>query len=877
MLGSAPVFRRLGAVSLRLGALLTDARLLAALALLSVAVVSAYLRAYPFPMSRQFSFGPESFTASVMLASGRGYVQPASNRDAGLEPFLADQVAQFDPAQLPQALPTLPPNGFQTSHRYLFWAVAGIWRLFGISWGALKVLAAVFFCAAALLAYGVFRLGMSRWLAFAATLVFMCCPVVLHGTPYLRDFSKVPFFLATLLLAGRLLQRPRATRTFLLYAALLGLTQGLGTGFRLDVIAYAAASVPVLLFCPLPAAGRWRGTARRIVALALFLAAFRVASLPLGDDSGGEHATFHHTNIGLATECLDNMGIGRASYEFMPKVCDKLVVATAQSYAWRTLGYHGDTGYMSALSDWAKRGYLLGIARTFPADMFTRACTAGAASLGVAGRDLVSDEPPSGPLAPLYAHFGRWGVVYTAAALMLVLAVNARVGVLLLFLTAYFCCSTCIQFQTRHVFHLVIIPLWCAGFLVARLAELPVMGRSASAREGQMGDLGTHRPWHGTVPARMLLAAFAAVLLFAAALGATRWWQHRNVEKILAACSSAALEPVAVRRKEWGGCVLFQPRNLFSLRAVGTATADPDATDYLVLRLASSTKSRSFIAKWQSDNFSNDYSQVFQIGPSGVDDGGEVQFFFPVHQEAPESLCDWIQFDGIAFASSDETAFRGLYRVTDLTPFPLLLWLTAPGDRRFFRGCQQFPATWFGGAAPVPRPPEMPEHPERFTFYKAMDNMRGNDVGDALAPIQDAVGAAPQEPAYAMKLAIVLTIAGDLRGALDAFHRAFALGVTDFPPIYAAFEELLGQFPASRRAEEWEKVLRQYPDVVHPYRYLKWALLDAGRAGDAAAVSQRASQVWPNFEERLGARPFNSKAADQILLLTLLDLLLRML
>lgn len=155
--------------------------------------------------------------------------------------------------------------------------------------------------------------------------------------------------------------------------------------------------------------------------------------------------------------------------------------------------------------------------------------------------------------------------------------------------------------------------------------------------------------------------------------------------------------------------------------------------------------------------------------------------------------------------------------------------------------------------------------------------MLAGDVEGALDTFRTVVQAAPDEPMPRYKLALAQAANGDLEAAIASFKAAMSRGAPDLPLLYMHLDEVLSSLSRARRVAEWEGVLKANEDIIFAHQYLKWALLDAGRPEEAVAVSQRASERWPGFEERHGARPYSSRAAWEILQITALELLLRVL
>lgn len=213
------------------------------------------------------------FGRSVMLAAGRGNVNPEIDAIPGLAAFLHQETDSFDPTRIPPEFP-VSQDSVEEYHRYLSYTVAGLWRIFGISWRVVEILMAVFLAVTAILAYGLFRLGMSRTLSAIGALLFAVSPPVLVMLPRMRDFSKTPFMLAVILFLGVLITRRLSARRTLVLSGLVGCVIGMGMGFRQDLLIAVPPAFLVILMCSFRMPGftlKWRAAN-----LGLFLVCFLI-------------------------------------------------------------------------------------------------------------------------------------------------------------------------------------------------------------------------------------------------------------------------------------------------------------------------------------------------------------------------------------------------------------------------------------------------------------------------------------------------------------------------------------------------------------------------------------------------------------------------
>jgi hypothetical protein len=80
--------------------------------------------------------------------------------------------------------------------------------------------------------YGISRLVLNRLLSFLVALSFSASAGVYWTLPVLRDFAKVPFILALLLLMGLFIRRRMTPRLYWLLALSAGAVMGIGIVLR---------------------------------------------------------------------------------------------------------------------------------------------------------------------------------------------------------------------------------------------------------------------------------------------------------------------------------------------------------------------------------------------------------------------------------------------------------------------------------------------------------------------------------------------------------------------------------------------------------------------------------------------------------------------
>jgi hypothetical protein len=139
-------------------------------------------------------------------------------------------------------------SGFEASMIYLELASAAVWRVFGIDWGNLLIIASALTAGFAVASYFLFRVfSESRLLCGVAVLFTLWAGPVLSQLPHLRDFSKAPFLIGALACLGFAILRSRQIHAALAFAMGAGALISIGMGFRPDL----RAMLPIAALSPL--------------------------------------------------------------------------------------------------------------------------------------------------------------------------------------------------------------------------------------------------------------------------------------------------------------------------------------------------------------------------------------------------------------------------------------------------------------------------------------------------------------------------------------------------------------------------------------------------------------------------------------------------
>ncbi|MGY4293473.1 hypothetical protein ACVWXN_001568 [Bradyrhizobium sp. i1.4.4] len=196
------------------------------------ALLGAVLGATVLHQSSMLYFYQAFMPEMVYSACGHGFVRSPVTPPPMVD-FLFGRSSVFDCATIGIA-PEEPAGFFFRAQLYLGWAVSALWRMTSIRYANLWPLVSALVGAYACGCFVLVRLFFARWPAVAGAGLLALSPVMLSMVPYFRDFSKAPFFIwaiAFLILT----MRAELPRMALLWAALSGVTIGLGVGFRSDI------------------------------------------------------------------------------------------------------------------------------------------------------------------------------------------------------------------------------------------------------------------------------------------------------------------------------------------------------------------------------------------------------------------------------------------------------------------------------------------------------------------------------------------------------------------------------------------------------------------------------------------------------------------
>ena len=504
------------------------------------------------------------------------------------------------------------------------------------------------------LAFLIFRLGIGRIIALA------CCIGVMLSASHLGvaglpiEYSKAPWVLAVVWLSGVILRRDAAGQSIHWVALVLGLTAGLGIGFKPDVMATVPLGLATLLFFVRHGAGR--GYYRKGLAVALMVTGLAVTGGPILYRN-----FFAPTGSLLAVQMLggqdyetESLHASSPTYDYGLVYDDSHVTWVVNSYGRRVLAKTAVSGFFSKEMQEVSTTLLKELWVTFPGDLVLRVIAAVLRVLYLDG-------------------FSRYTAV---AGLVMLFAANRRAGWFAAFVALYLSACVSLVFQRRHFFHLEFISWWYLGFLVQGL----LAGAAALIRALRSGD--AQRVLTGVVFGSWRAVAYAAacVTLIAAGMGlaltGARSYQNRRVTQLVDHYQHQPREPRGMTTEDRGNGEL-------TIRVEGVSLldrrqgVDTFANDYLVLNLTCRSagsvrvwsKYRPPVVDWRNWNRRFD---VVCAGP-----GTESTLMVPVYQYRPDYV-----FDGFVMAASDAGTVRSVAVMKADASVRLWLDLLIPADWR---------------------------------------------------------------------------------------------------------------------------------------------------------------------------------------------------
>ena len=648
-----------------------------------------------------------TFTPAIMWLAGEGWRNPMVSDVPGLEAFLYGEVDHFDITKVPAGVRLLPEDtsamtyeeindwhpdpdfpGFlawQRYHAYLIYAVTLCWLLFGVSWSALLPLCGLLYGTSCAAVYGIFRLGMGRFMAVVGALMILLSPLHLQMAPHLRDYAKAPFILLTFFLLAWLIKDQHRRTHILWTVAGLGALIGIGIGFRMDLLMTVPAVLVIIGLLRAPST-TWPKTAKLrlnflvryaawslVLVLVFFLALglFGFPILKAGMEESGHFA--HVALLGFLEYCDARLGVASELYSMGGPYSDYYMTAMVSAYSERTTGtafpvdqvwsdaYHAGTNAL--LKDYVTY---------FPADILTRAY----ASVVRVMDELQLD--PQQPYPPTIEHSGlkrlfdfhAWlrnvlpgGGRYYALLVFLILPwKNFRMALGTLFLFLFFSGYPGVQFNLRHYFFLEFVTLWSTAFLVYwGVTALKTIWLRKRSWEGV--------PLGKVVPGarRCILFAVLVVLGISLPLWGLRQYQSQQVNVLLDELRLLPLEFAFTEIQEDGSIV--PTKSFWDEEAPGLGTR------YALLIFEGLTEDTPITMHYHAPQRPDHFDFTHTItAPACPEEETITRVVVPIYSSA------YSQFTGFTLPEAQVHHFRWMLHSPDAKNLPLWLWWTLGPD-----------------------------------------------------------------------------------------------------------------------------------------------------------------------------------------------------
>lgn len=705
-------------------------------------------------VSRQFYYPNHALMSmiypAVFFAAGHGMGTTDIEQFPGLPEFIYGKSNHFDVQSLPERVELVPLRSpLALSHLYYLYAIGWTWRIFGVSESALQGYSAFLRAISALLLFFLCRFALSRKAAVFAVVLVSTSPAMLYAGITLRDFGKMPFILAVLLVLVAFFVRVITVRKLLFLSGLLGIIFGVGVGFRQDLLILLPLAVFVIVF--LIRLQVKRQILYRVGAAGLLFLVFLPISRPLfqGVALEGGQTSVHTILSGMSKVVEADLQFG-GDYTLLPQsysaeavnyavlntfarrsgVQDSMVNPNSAEYQ-RFMGdesvnvlvdpyfFFNGTAYAEA-----GQAYLKDLLYVFPADFVARAWRAVAAAFTVpayyhkaaAGRD---SERPAWVRALFYGHgllarhVAHFGLVYVGAALLMLAAVQFRAA---LFFTALFLWLfgyPSLQFEYRHLFHLAFVPIVAGTFVFEQAG-----GRLLKMMRKKAPLLPPHLSQNVL---RMTALAGLVALIFLGPLLVLRIWQFRQVHSLAERLTQAPRESVAVSAEIQGETIQVRPRE--TLPGLTNAShLPPGETAWAYVAIVFDTHGYDIPVTIHYDDtrILNNFTQSITLRGICDDFYGTSVFYFPIYEtdttysmgmasdllrtfphiaealgdSRPLPQQDWwrrSRFIGISFPELFSAVFNGLYVVKEINDVSLLPLIQIPKDRAFLRTCKTGP------------------------------------------------------------------------------------------------------------------------------------------------------------------------------------------
>ncbi len=632
-------------------------------------------------------FEQQTFGSAVMAVCGRGLITPVLPlvAEPGTPPghrplmeFLTQRREALSCADVPRDVPVVGLEAMQRASRYLILLCELPWATASPSWAAFDHLLGAMFALTIVLAYLTCRALMCRVAAAVVTGLFLISPLHLANLVDVRDYAKAPFFLATLLVIALLVIERRRAPVVLALAAAGGFVTGFGFGIRTDVavnlllvVTAAVALVPGRL------ADSWK---IRIASGLVAVAAFAAAAAPIIASHETASNAAHWALLGYGRDFDGALGIAPAPYETGYFYDDSYVASIVDAYHARTTRSAAAISVgMPAYAEASRQYYTL-VLTTFPADALLR-CWAAVIQVVRMPFTAADQFPPGlapGAIAALAAGrslllrpFALVAVPLFALVLLSVSMASVRLASAMFVVAATMGGYPAIQFQTRHFFHLEIIPLCVLGMVAAVAWRVIREPRGAAA-------VALRQSLTAASVVRGSAFAGAIVLVAMGPLTVLRAYQQRTATELLEHYEGSPLVPIRIESTAVApdSVRIAGADDVLGRRPAGTAVQSAQvAVDITGDDCVSAVVPVTFRYRPTIAGF--DYSRTLDVPVPPA--GSRARVFFPVLETgASAAEPHRFSFQGIDVRTGDSRCIAHIGRLAQIDALPLIVPAVLP-------------------------------------------------------------------------------------------------------------------------------------------------------------------------------------------------------
>ncbi|NLN93874.1 MAG: tetratricopeptide repeat protein [Candidatus Hydrogenedens sp.] len=691
---------------------------------------------------------------AVYFAGGHGLCTTDIDEIPGLSDFIHRKTSTFDLENLPEDFPKRPlSNPIGMDHLYFCYILGWLWRIFGVNAQVLFYLTVAMRLLCALSVYGLFRLGLSRIVAFWTVLVIFTGPAFLYLDISARDMGKAPFIISAITVCAWLAIRSHSPARMILISLLLGTGLGIGYGVRPDTVIALPAAIFTTAFLAQISSSRvipWR-----ILGTFLLLASFSLLTQPITRTSaleGNHRLSVHVVGIGMLKSIENNLLPSHQPYSLMPDSLtgdaptlaltavlgqrldnsESMINVSSAEYEYFSgerntfpfvdpfLFYNGVT--------YSKIGriFLFRLLEYFPADFLLRAWRATAVlfHLDHAHMQFMPDrsEIHGGWLKWLITaqhyftlHISRWGVAYFIVAFFGLAAVNLRTAFVAAVFFLWFAGYPSLQYEYRHAFYLVFIPVMALAFLLEysiRIIRQLFKSRAKHFSKTKIRVYGK----------RILITLVCILSLYFFPMAGLRVYQHIKVKGLAQSIADSPKSPVSLKLSHEDGRIFVVPAHpLERLDRRASLLSGEVAWTYGSLIFDSFGRDIPLTIHYDRRSLLYDFTHHQILEGCTDNHNGRIAFYFPIietdstysmdmlpqllrtypaiaeqvnNEMTPLSEQHWWRrgkFLRISFPEEFLPAFRGFNEVTPDSSVPLLPFLTVPENRTCLQSHKQGP------------------------------------------------------------------------------------------------------------------------------------------------------------------------------------------